>query len=98
MVIGVIKAKLEPKNAGTLFFVTTPNNKVPKPAVNKAVDGGKPTNNGTKVVAPTQANNICKLKIHSFIFFLFIITYLSLPLVDRIKILFNQLFLLYNHT
>ena len=52
------KAKEDPKNAGTLFFVTRWNSSVPIPANNSVVDTSKPVNNGTNTVAPNMAN-IC---------------------------------------
>ena len=53
------KAKEDPKNAGTFFFVTKWNNNVPTPANNKVVDTSKPVNSGTNTVAPNIANMCC---------------------------------------
>ena len=54
--MGAMNAKEEPRKIGTLPLVTKWKMKVPKPAVNKAVAGSRPTSNGTRTVAPKATN------------------------------------------
>ena len=51
-----IKAKDEPKKAGTFAPVIKIYSSVPVPAVNSAVEGLSPVNSGTSTVAPNMAN------------------------------------------
>lgn len=53
--IPAIKAKLEPRNTGTFFFVTQWNSSVPSPAQNSVIDVFSPVNAGTSTVAPNMA-------------------------------------------
>jgi hypothetical protein len=53
---GGIKAKEEPRKAGTFAPVQIMKIKVPVPAVKSAVDGLSPTRIGTRIVAPNMAN------------------------------------------
>ena len=54
--MGAIKAKLEPKKMGTLPLVIKWKMNVPKPAVNNAVAGSRPTSKGTRTVEPKATN------------------------------------------
>ena len=58
--IGAIKAKEDAKKIGTCLPVQSWNNKVPIPAVSKAVLASNPVINGTKTNAPKATNSICK--------------------------------------
>ena len=51
-----MKAKEEPRNAGTLNLVMQWNAKVPIPANNRVDDTESPVSTGTKMVAPNMAN------------------------------------------
>ena len=53
------KAKEEPRNAGTLPFVSKWNNSVPRPANSRVVDTSRPVSIGTSMVAPNMANICC---------------------------------------
>ena len=50
VIIGVINAKLDPKQAGIFAFVIKIYSKVPIPDANNAEDIGNPVKNGTKTV------------------------------------------------
>lgn len=50
--MGAMNAKLLPKKMGTLPFVTRWKRRVPTPAEKSAVEGSRPTSNGTSTVAP----------------------------------------------
>jgi hypothetical protein len=54
--MGAIKAKLDPRKMGTLPLVTKWKMNVPKPAVNRAVAGSRPTSRGTRTVEPKATN------------------------------------------
>ena len=71
-----IKAKLDPKNTGTLKSVHLWNNKVPTPAQNIATDGSKPVSSGTNTVAPNIAS---KCWIDKMIFFILIPPKILIP-------------------
>ena len=60
--IGVMKAKLEPKYAGILALVMSMYNNVPIPDASNAAEIGSPVKNGTSTVDPNIANKCCKLK------------------------------------
>ena len=55
-IIGLIKAKDEPKYEGTFPFVIKMKTKVPIPLEIKAIAGLIPVSAGTKTVAPNIAN------------------------------------------
>ena len=61
LIIGAIKAKLLPKNTGTLPLVTAWKISVPTPAVSSATEGSRPTSNGTRTVAPKATKRNCAL-------------------------------------
>ena len=54
--IAPIKAKLEPRNTGTLRLVIRWNRIVPTPAQNSATEVSSPVSSGTSTVAPNMAN------------------------------------------
>ncbi|GGY31530.1 hypothetical protein GCM10011297_00290 [Bacterioplanes sanyensis] len=58
--IGAMNTNDDAKNTGTERLVISWNNKVPKPAVNRATDGFKPVINGISTKAPKATNNICR--------------------------------------
>ncbi|COS37314.1 Uncharacterised protein [Streptococcus pneumoniae] len=62
VMIGVMKAKLEPKYAGILALVMSMYNNVPIPDASNAAEIGSPVKNGTSTVDPNIANKCCKLK------------------------------------
>jgi hypothetical protein len=61
--IGAIKAKDDPRYAGTCHFVMIRKAMVASPLEIKAIAGFNPTKYGTKMVAPNIANKCCKLNV-----------------------------------
>ena len=57
--IGGMNAKLEPRNTGTILFVTRWKINVPSPAEKRAVEGSIPTRSGISTVAPKATNRNC---------------------------------------
>ena len=57
--VAPINANDEPKNTGTIPFVTLWNIKVPTPAQMSAIDGLSPVKKGTNTVAPNIASTCC---------------------------------------
>ena len=57
--MGAMKAKLLPRQMGTFPLLTRWKINVPIPAVNRAVDGSKPTNKGSSTVAPKATKRNC---------------------------------------
>ncbi len=51
-----MKAKDEPRNAGTLPLVRKWNSSVPRPANSSVAETGRPVRIGTSTVAPNMAN------------------------------------------
>ena len=51
-----MKANEDPRNAGTLRFVSTWNSRVPRPANSSVVAISSPVRSGTRTVAPNIAN------------------------------------------
>ncbi len=51
-----MKAKDEPRNAGTFPFERKWNSSVPRPANSRVADTDSPVSVGTKMVAPNMAN------------------------------------------
>ena len=54
--MAAMKAKLEPRNAGTLRLVTRWKKMVPRPAANRATEVSRPVRMGTSTVEPNMAN------------------------------------------
>jgi hypothetical protein len=61
--IGAMKAKDDPKYAGTCHFVMMRKAIVASPLEIKAMAGFNPTKKGTSIVAPNIANKCCKLNV-----------------------------------
>lgn len=61
-----MKAKDEPRNAGTCNLVMKWKSSVPSPAKRRVVDTGRPVIAGTKTVAPNIANMCCNPRVSIF--------------------------------